>query len=443
MKISQAVVTNEGYLKYSKLRQLAIDTVPKLILSKVFTYSDKRAEKFLKVLESLYENPLIKPMLDVVAVHIAKNDDFIIVYGATLPSGTNGRCTIPSNKNDTDGGSNLKKIEIQTHLTDEKLPVIIVHECGHFLADVIFANNGCAFRDEDFKQQTIYLNNLHSFALKFAQVLIPRMDEGIYSTLDGKQLLNFVFNRNMSLNDDSLLPCNAAWDEFNKLKIFFNSFLISTDHYNDGISKDAEIFARVIENFLSIKDSPNVAKLLGEFSDYYYQVVTPSIDEYMSSNKSFVDKLNIKPNELGSYGMKVGDFAKAWDKNEELYFAVVSGDNLKAKELMLDGADPSHIFFGMFKIINVVLKRDNLDLFKFIIENSKNIDFESKDLWNQTTFEIAKEAGEETYALIKDLDKKEEEVPEFIEIEYYPEILTQAEELHTPSEQLVTVQNMV
>jgi hypothetical protein len=428
MKISQTQQTPEGYLKYSKLEQIDTNTAPKLIFAKVFSYSDIKAEQFLRALESIYKNPLLKPMLDVMAVYIAKNDDLLITYGATLPSDTNGRYTGNCCRNINDqSANNYKNIQIQAFLNDELLLSVITHEFAHFLADVIFGNSLCGFKDNN--QQAIYSNALKSFALKYAQLVDPKLVAGIYNALDGKQILNLVFNQIVNSDNPADQYNNGSKsDEVKKSIAFGKNFFIPTSFYTDDSAKDSEVFVKIITSFLLIKAKPDIGKFLGEFLDYYSTVLNPAIDEYMHGNQSILDKLGIKPNELNSYGINLGGFSKPWDINDELYFAIINGEDLKAKELIINGANPGHIFFGVHKIINIALTRGNWTLVKFMTDHSKNIDFGTKDYSGKTSFALAKDISDEAYDLIKGFEPKIEEAEPTTNLEY--STLEHAIELH-------------
>lgn len=416
MRVSQVGKTGDGYLKYSKL----LPTVPEVIASKVYSFSDKHWEKFFSALKELYQNPTLKPLLDIIAVQMVKEDDVAIIYGATLPVSTNGCYT--SNKGpaleklakltpqeqtlvlkmleiigvgiacDPLGG--MKKLEFQAHQPYNKLLGTISHEFGHAVADIVFNNNMLGFLTA--AQKAIYEKCVDAFALKLAQLIDPVLDSTIYASVTGKQLLNFEFNRLIyaSSNDSN----KGTKEDASQLLELCRSLIFSTDAYKNSDDKDGEIFARIFEAFASSKDFPITFKLLGEFSPYFDQVLNPCIDAFMRSNQDIANALHIKLH-AGFYG--IPQLTQGFDLNEELYFAVMNDNTLEAKELILSGANPSHIMAGFLKTINVAFKRGNFELCKFMLENSKNLDLESVDATGKTTIEIAKTIGGEAHDLVK------------------------------------------
>lgn len=416
MRVSQVGKTGDGYLKYSKL----LPTVPEVIASKVYSFSDKHWEKFSSALKELYQNPIIKPLLDVIALQMVKDDDVAIIYGATLPVSANGCYTtnrdpmveklaklplseqvlvlkvleVVSVGTASDPLGGMKKLEFQVHQPYDKLLGTISHEFGHAVADIVFDNGSLGFLTV--AQKAIYEKCRDAFALKLAQLIDPELDSALYASVTGKQLLNFEFNRLVYVNSQDSKESTKG--DTSQLLELCRALIFSTDSYRDSCDKDKEIFARIFEAFYSSKDFPIAFKLLSEFAPYFDQVLNPCIDAFMSSNQDIANALHIKLDH-GSYG--IPKITQSFDLDEELYFAVMNDDTLRAQELILIGADPGHIMAGFLKTINVAFKRGNFELCKFMLENSKNLDLESVDATKQTTIELAKSLSSEAYELVK------------------------------------------
>ena len=430
MKVENLTSTGEGLLKHSKLSSISINSVPKLIFSKTFSYSDKQSERFLEAIENLYKNPFIQPLLNILAIHIVKNDDLIIMFNASAGHSTLGKyvsnanpfqeriSTLPVEDQammnkivsvllsfNSDPTETSRKIEIQTSLVNEDLQSIICHEFSHLMSDIIFNNYALGYNT--LNQKGIFDKCFFNMASKIAQIYNSLFESKIYSSITGREILNIECMR-VILSEPTNLK-NASQEskiiseKALQLQKFINIFLIPSQEYPDSKAVDYEIFARIFEVYIKYSGKEWTPKFLSEFNPYFEKVLNPAIDKYMQNNIKIVNALNIKPNDVNSFGFTI-DNHDAWNLQEKLYFAIVNDDIELSQNLIDQGAEPANeLIFGVHKPINVALKRGHNDLVKLMMQKSDNLNLMSKDINGKTTLDIAKSMSDEAYAIFSTL----------------------------------------
>lgn len=488
--ISRAtVLPNSGYANYSKLETLENNTVPIHIMSKVYTFNDAEAERVLKTLEKLYGNPTIKPILDMLAVQIVKNDvqaktimqnidelrnvsflekfadeldkrilsdDFYIFSGAELSAGNaHGMCMnreveqelriafkqdsksffIINPLEDIGAGPHpqIISVDINSGMDDKDFQETLAHELSHAVANILFQNNTNGYNTE--KQKAVFTQCLRSFAEKILYITDVTAPKDIHPSVDGTHLLRIAFNSllyKQKGDTDKSSDSENSNPDFTKLLMH----LLIQGYTADQVH--SEMFVRLFE-MNAMGSTALTGKFMKEF-DPYFTVLNSAIDQYMQENKDYIPDF-INKNEDGSYGVPKfwnSDPKYSFSNDEKLYFAIAAGKFDESKSLLQAGANPCSNDFVRSPLALAIVRND-LEALKCIHEHVKHIDLSVKDIYGISILEYL-ETDNEAAKLASDLYIKQHLIPSHTAEDYtgYDTALIDGNpgnpDLHTPPE---------
>lgn len=422
MKVIQLKQLNpSGYKRYDKFDQDQTSAI-KIISSRFFTYSTKKAEHFVKALETLYANQNAKIILDVVATHILKNDSLIITYGfgcgsklghyvfnpvktlegvpekliekhtAILDAEKKALASEIINlilklQTGADGSApSYETIDISAQRLHDKIDHLsgtILHEMSHLALDILFENKSLGFNTDD--EYIIAENSFYESILLLLAIMDP-LGYDYYPSIN-IETLSSILHKNVnaldSQMDESLHLEGFDVTTFKEtLKAYKESGVgraitvlsISDNSYPSSFLINSELFARFCQLFASQEKFPLIDNLLGKMEPYYSEVLAPKIIEYMKKHAEQANLLGIKTEDIK---FQVG--SSQLSAEEKAFFCLVKGDTTALKNLCTTNQiDPNKKVFGLYKLGHLATLQKNTEALALLSKDSA-IDLSTKD----------------------------------------------------------------
>lgn len=420
---------NTGLTKHKMVRDLEIDSVPKLLFSKTFGYSDSVTYMVLESLERLYKNPMIKPIMDVIAVRIIKNevtrqdlekllvpnlfvpqemiqdvknarwDDFYIKFDPLLNRDAGlcnqGKSKLTVTTSIDNNGSSISQntttisadvIHIGLHHDEshdpQELDETLSHEMTHAAMGIVFDNEFNPYPFEKGRisnQQRLFENGVRDLMEKIAYFTNPTLSYDLNSSLSGIELFRlFVSEMRYVASKDKKDNPEDDTQAFKDLVSFLDELLPLMGYTDDKIH--GEIIARLfhVHTLSSTALSTKVMKVF----DPYMESLNKSIDQYMEQEAQYIPEY-VHKNADGSYGVPTywkKDAANSFDDgNTKLYMAIIKHEFETAKGLLEKGADVCANPL-VAPILGIVIRKNDVEAAKFIAENVKSINLDATNI---------------------------------------------------------------
>lgn len=453
MQSTMYVLPGTGLTKHKMVRDLEIDSVPKLLFSKTFGYSESVTYMVLESLERLYKNPMIKPIMDVIAVRIIKSeetlkdfeaqlvpnlfvpqplikqmkhtlwDDFYIKLDPLLSNKDYGICqharselntAVQISRSDTLLLENVVKISgdiIKIHLghdvshDPQGLDETLSHEMSHAAMEILFNNgfNGYNVPEQGkvSNQQRIFENCLRDLMEKVGYMVNPTLPFDLNSSLSGIELFRLFISemRYVTSHDKKKTEGpEETCQEVKELVSFLDDILPIIGGYADD-KIHSEVVARLfhVHTLSSTYLTTKVTKLFGP----YIESLNKSIDQYMEQDAQYIPEY-VHKNDDGSYGAPTywkQDMTTSFDDDDgKLYMAIIKHEFKRAKSLLEKGADVSANPL-VAPIVGVVAGKNDVEAAKFIADNVDYIDLLATNIRGDTIKEYLEKDSEAAHIL--------------------------------------------
>lgn len=422
---------NTGLTKHKMVQDLKIDSVPKLLFSKTFGYSESVTYMVLESLERLYQNPMIKPIMDVIAVRIKKNeitrqdleaqlvpnvfvppemiqnikdsrwDDFYIKFDPllTIDEGlcSQGKSKLTVTTNMDNNGSAISQnitsissdvINISLHANEshdpQKLDETLSHELAHAAIGMIFDNEFNPYLHGEqgrvSNQQKLFENSVRDLMEKIGYLVNPTLPYDLNSSLSGIELFRlFMSEMRYVASKDKKAQTQETPQAVKELVSFLDELLPVMGGYTDD-KIHGEIIARLfhVHTLSSTSLTTKVMKLF----DAYIASLNISIDMYMKEEGDYIPEY-VHKNADGSYGVPTywrKDSENSFeDDNTELYMAIIKHEFASALKLLEKGADVCANPL-VAPILGIVMRKNDVEAAKFIADNVKSINLDATNL---------------------------------------------------------------